>query len=62
VSPIEDPRCYFCDTLLDEEHFCFGCHAYICDLCNLNPFVWGGHQVHDHKEPESEDFDEDELG
>ena len=28
------PRCYFCNKIVGEEQFCYGCSEFICETCN----------------------------
>lgn len=29
--------CYFCKTLTDRTGYCYGCGAYLCELCDSYP-------------------------
>ena len=44
-----DAHCYFCERILDEEHLCYGCGAYICDDCDPGTITLDPqHDIDDH--------------
>lgn len=51
-----DAICFFCekrftDKGLDpDDYYCYGCHEYVCDACELNAALCGPHDVMDHAE------------
>lgn len=47
MSPPENGRCYFCNTEVDSEAFCFGCEHFVCEMCNHGD-PWDKHEVKDH--------------
>jgi hypothetical protein len=42
--------CDGCERPVKAEDWCYGCEYYVCDTCNVNDNVWGGHDVDDHYE------------
>jgi hypothetical protein len=43
-------KCHFCKKALGADHYCHGCHVFICDECNTNiDRGWGTHTPEDHK-------------
>ncbi len=43
-------KCKLCAALVEQQDFCYGCNAYICEHCNTYPDVPGGkHSAEDHK-------------
>ena len=42
------PRCFFCNCVVGEEHFCYGCGEFVCEICNEVECV-GEHEVKDHR-------------
>ncbi len=47
--PTEGPCVGICGRTLDEEFFCFGCKAFICDDCALNDITGFDHSPLDHR-------------
>jgi hypothetical protein len=47
---VENVKCFLCDTGLGdrpEEHWCFGCKKYVCDM---HTTLYGRHKPEDHDE------------
>lgn len=44
--------CFNCNAACDEEHYCFGCKSYVCDACDLNISLMGGHSAEEHLDDE----------
>jgi hypothetical protein len=43
------PRCYFCDSNVDEDFLCYGCKHYVCDDCESAEPPFGPHTIDDHR-------------
>lgn len=41
------PTCYLCRGRANEEHYCYGCRAYVCEECDKT-FCIGEHAPGDH--------------
>jgi hypothetical protein len=60
-----DAYCFFCEVkfvdkgLDPDDYYCYGCHEYVCDDCNLNAAVCGPHAVMDHAEEDGTWEDEE---
>ena len=51
AEPDTEGPCYFCEKTTDVEHYCYGCHAHICDDCStVEDSPWGSHVPEDHQE------------
>ena len=48
VTEARDRTCYFCEKLVTEDEFCYGCNAHICDDCE-EVFPMGHHNPTEHK-------------
>lgn len=51
------PRCAHggCESDVNDDHYCHGCRAYICDGHSTNPDTRPGHAVEEHwQEPDDE--------
>ena len=48
------PQCYFCEKVVGEEQFCYGCFEYVCEKCDWTTPV-GDHDVLKHQEFDDED-------
>ena len=50
ISPSKGAECALCGNTLvnDEDHFCYGCHSYICEACD-ETHACGVHSINDHK-------------
>lgn len=53
LSKIETPICYFCEKVVTEEEYCYGCKHFVCEDCNENDLI-GNHDVNDHQGKEFE--------
>lgn len=52
-----NPRCFNCNEPVPRGSFCFGCKEFVCDECDVNHDVWGGHSPEAHlEEPEDEEW------
>lgn len=50
MTQLEDAKCFFCEALLDDDHFCYGCHAYVCETCDprVEDAPMGAHSPMEH--------------
>lgn len=50
------PICYFCEKVVSEEDYCYGCGHYVCQDCIKDDcFGQGKHCVDDHQPPEEDE-------
>lgn len=55
VSNPKTGPCFNCQKPLDEGEYCFGCRAFICNDCDQNPSLMGGHDREEHLHEEGAD-------
>lgn len=41
--------CYFCGINVDDDHYCYGCHHYVCPECHQTDLIGQAHDVEDHE-------------
>ena len=61
----ETGACFNCDKTASDERFCYGCHAYVCDGCDVGWSVAeakrGTHAKEDHLIEAETGEEDDEL-
>lgn len=58
----DTPSCALCQKPIGgdpDDQMCHGCKSYICEECDLNPTLMGGHTPEDHQD---ESWIDDEEG
>ena len=48
-NPPKIPICYFCEKVVSEDEYCFGCRHYVCSGCDETT-IFGDHEVDEHQE------------
>ena len=53
LKPNQIAICYFCERIVTEDDYCYGCKHFVCQDCDQTN-VLGSHDVDEHEEVEDE--------